>query len=73
MRNLVWVGVVLIALGIAGLVIQNVSYTEKNTVLDVGPLEVKAEEQHNVPIPTIAGVIAILAGVVLVFAARRNA
>jgi hypothetical protein len=73
MRNLVWVGVVLIALGIAGLVIQNVSYTEKNTVLDVGPLEVKAEEQHNVPIPTIAGVIAILAGVVLVFAARRSA
>jgi hypothetical protein len=73
MRNLIWLGVVLIALGIAGLIIQNVQYTEKDTVVDLGPLEVQAEEQHNVPIPTIAGVIAILAGVVLVFAARRNA
>jgi hypothetical protein len=73
MRNLIWLGVVLIALGIAGLIIQNVQYTETDTVVDLGPLEVQAEEQHNVPIPTIAGVIAILAGVVLVFAARRNA
>ena len=73
MRNLVWVGVVLIALGIVGLIVQNVRYTEKDTVLDIGPLEVQAEEQHNVPIPTIAGVIAIIAGMALVFAARRSA
>ena len=73
MRNLVWVGVVLIALGIVGLIVQNVRYTEKDTVLDIGPLEVQAEEQHNVPIPTIAGVIAIIAGMALVFGSRRSA
>jgi hypothetical protein len=73
MRNLAWVGVLLIALGVIGLVVQNISYTETETVLDVGPLELEAEQQRNVPIPTIGGIIAVIAGVVLVIASRRGA
>ena len=56
MRNLLLIGVVLVVLGIAGLIVQNVTFTETKQVLNVGPLQVSAEEQHNVPIPTIAGI-----------------
>jgi LPXTG-motif cell wall-anchored protein len=73
MRNLMMVGVLLVVVGIAGLVIQNVRFTETKNVLDVGPLHVNSEEQHNVPIPTIAGIVAVLAGLGLIFAARRKA
>jgi len=69
---MVFVGVLLVVLGIAGLIVQNVTFTESKEVLDIGPLELRSEEQHNVPIPTIAGVIAVLAGLGIIFASRRS-
>jgi len=73
MKNLMWVGVLLVILGIAGLVMEYVTVTEKRTVVDIGPLELKAEEQHNIPIPTIAGIVAVVAGLVMIVASRRPA
>jgi hypothetical protein len=68
-----WVGVLLVILGIAGLVMEYVTVTEKRTVVDIGPLELKAEEQRNIPIPTIAGIVAVIAGLVIIVASRRPA
>jgi hypothetical protein len=73
MRNLMGVGVLLVVLGIVGLVVQNVHFTETKRVGDSGPLHVNSEEQHNVPIPTIAGIIAVIAGLGMVFASKRGA
>ncbi len=72
MRNLMLAGVVLIVLGIAGLIAQNVSFTETKRVVDLGPLQIRTEEQHNLPIPTIAGIFAVIAGLGMIFAARRS-
>ena len=71
MRPLVIFGVLLIAIGVAGLVIANVSFTEKQFVVDAGPIKVTAEQQHNIPIPSIAGVIAVIAGVGMIFYGRQ--
>ena len=73
MRNLMPIGVVLVVLGIAGLVVQNVNFTETKKVVDIGPLHVTSQEDHNVPIPTIAGIAAVVAGLGLVIASRRQA
>ena len=73
MRNMMMVGVLLVVLGIVGLVVQNFHFTETKKVVDIGPLQVNSEERHNVPIPTIAGIAAILAGLGIVFAAQRKA
>jgi hypothetical protein len=70
-RNLLLIGVLLVVLGIGGLIVQNVTFTETKHVLNVGSLQVTAEEQHNVPIPTIAGIIAVIAGLGMIFASRR--
>ena len=72
MRSMMWIGIVLVLLGVAGLVVQNVRFTETRKVLNVGPLQVNAEEQHNLPIPTVAGVVAVLAGLTLLFVSRRG-
>jgi len=71
MRNLLLIGVVTVVLGIAGLIVQNISFTETKHVLNVGPLQVTAEEQRNMPIPTIAGLAAVIAGLGMIFASRR--
>jgi hypothetical protein len=71
MRHLLLVGFVLVVLGIAGLIVQNVTFTETKQVLNVGSLQISAEEQHNVPIPTIAGLAAVIAGLGMIFASRR--
>jgi len=66
-------GLVLIVLGIAGLFFSRVSWTETKPVVKVGPLEVNSQEDHTVWIPTAAGIVAVLAGVGLVFAGKRTA
>ena len=71
MRNLMLVGVLMVALGIAGLIVQNVRFTETKKVVDLGPIQIRSEEQHNVPIPTIAGIFAVIAGLGMIFASRR--
>lgn len=71
MRPLVIFGTMLIAIGIAGLAIDNISFTEKRTVIDAGPLKVTADQQRTIPIPSIVGVIAIVAGAGMIFFGRQ--
>jgi len=73
MKPIAVLGVVLIVAGVAGLFFSHVSWTETKPVAKIGPVEVNHQEDHTVWIPTAAGVIAVLAGVGLVFAARRAA
>ena len=71
MRPLVIFGVLLIAIGIAGLLIDNISFTEKRVVVHAGPIKVTADQQRTIPIPSIAGVIAVIAGVGMIFYGRQ--
>ncbi|MEI7875506.1 MAG: hypothetical protein WCK95_25505 [Alphaproteobacteria bacterium] len=71
MKPIAVLGVLLIAIGIAGLVIANISFTEKKVVVDAGPLKITADQQRNIPIPTIAGVIAVVVGAGLLFYGRK--
>jgi Na+-transporting methylmalonyl-CoA/oxaloacetate decarboxylase gamma subunit len=73
MRAPVIVGVVLIVLGILALAYQGISYTTEETVVDIGPLEAKAEERNTIPLPPILGVLALAGGVVLVIFGSRRA
>lgn len=65
-------GIVLIVLGLAALAYQGFSYTSRETVIDIGPIKATADTQKTVPIPPIAGIIAVVAGVALVFAGKRG-
>ena len=71
MRPIAILGVLLIAIGVAGLLIANISFTEKTVIVDAGPLKVTADQQRTIPIPTIAGVIAVVVGAGLLFYGRK--
>ena len=65
------VGVVLILLGLLALVYGGISYTKREKVVDIGPIEASTTERHHVPIPPIAGGLAVAAGAVILIAGRK--
>lgn len=73
MRNLSALGVVLVVLGVGGLLLGHFSYTDTKPVLDAGPIHITSQENHYVSIPTIAGIVVLLAGLGLIVMGRRAA
>lgn len=65
MSRLTLIGVVLVVLGLAGFLFPRIVFTEQETVIDAGPLQVEAERERTVTIPDIASGAAVAAGVIL--------
>jgi uncharacterized membrane protein HdeD (DUF308 family) len=65
-------GVLLIVAGVLALAYQRMSYTTRETVLDLGPLEATTESRKVIPLPPIIGVAVVTGGVVFLLAARKR-
>jgi len=66
------VGVILIVIALISFIWGGVSYTREEQVLDVGPFEATAETRETIPLPPIIGGVALVAGIVLLLAGRRQ-
>jgi len=64
-------GVLLIVAGLVGLLYGGFSYTKRDKIIDLGPIEATKTETKTVPLPPIIGALALIGGVVLVV--RREA
>jgi uncharacterized membrane protein len=67
------VGILLIILGIVGLAFGGFSFTHKEKVVDLGPIQASADKKESVPVPPILGGLAIVGGVVLLASSARRA
>ena len=72
MKPIAIAGVVLIVLGLATLVYRGVTYTSRETVVDIGPITATAERQKTLPIPPLLGILAVAGGVALMVAGARE-
>lgn len=73
MKTATIIGIILIVLGVLGFIFKGITYTEKEEVADLGPIELQSEEQETIPIPEILSGIAVVGGIVLVaVGARKN-
>jgi uncharacterized membrane protein HdeD (DUF308 family) len=72
MKPVAIIGIVLIVVGLAALAYQGVTYTTRETVLDIGPIHATAEREKTVPLPPVLGIVAVAGGVVLVIAGVRK-
>ncbi|OFW18842.1 MAG: DUF3185 domain-containing protein [Acidobacteria bacterium RIFCSPLOWO2_02_FULL_65_29] len=72
MRHMTIVGVVLIMLGVVALLYQGITYTSRETVLDIGPLHATADRQKTLPLPPVLGITAVAGGVVLLLGGVRK-
>ena len=73
MKNLLLASILMIILRVVALTYQGITYTTTEKAIDIGPLQITAERTHTIPLLPILGVTAIVGGVVLLLASRRNA
>ena len=59
------IAIILIALGITTFAYQDITYTTREKVVDLGPIQVTSETTKTFPLPPIVGGIALVGGIVL--------
>jgi len=59
-------GVILIVIGLIGLAYGGFTYKTREKIIDIGPIQATQEKTHQVPLPPIAGALALIGGIVLV-------
>jgi hypothetical protein len=67
------VGILLIVLGVIGLAYGGITYTHKEKVVDIGPIQATTEKHERIPLPPIVGGLSLVAGVVLLVAGAKRA
>ena len=66
------VGIILIVVGVLALVYQGVTYTTRENVFKLGPIEANKETRKTVPLPPVIGGVALVAGIALVVVGGRK-
>ena len=72
MKPIALFGVVLIVLGLVALVYQGITYTSRETVIDIGPLHATADRERTLPLSPVLGIVAVAGGVALLVAGARK-
>jgi len=65
-------GIFLIVIGLVAFVYQGITYTTREKVAEVGPVEVTTEKKKTIPLPPIVGVIALVNGIVLLVVEKKK-
>ena len=65
-------GIILIVLGLVGLAWGGFTYTTREKVVDIGPIHATRDKTHNVPLPPIAGALALIGGIVLLVVRKKE-
>jgi uncharacterized membrane protein len=66
------VGLLLIVLGAIALIWGGITYTRREEIVDVGPVEIHANKKERIPLPPILGAIALVGGIVLLASGGRR-
>jgi len=65
-------GIALVVIGIVALVWGGVFWTNRETVIDAGPLQVTADQREGIALPPVLGAIALVGGIVLLVVPLRR-
>ncbi len=63
---------ILIALGVVVFAYQSITYTTREKVVDIGPVQMTTEKTKTISLPPILGGIALVGGIVLLVAGARK-
>ena len=65
-------GLVLIILGIIALTYQGITYTTREKVIDLGPLQATVDTKQTLPLPPLVGGLALVGGIALLLVGARR-
>ena len=72
MKPIMLIGLVLIGLGAVALTYEGISYTSREKIIDIGPLEASANTKKTIPLSPLFGGLALAGGVLLVLVGRKK-
>ena len=73
MRNpITLVGIALVLLGIVAFVYQGITYTSREKIIDIGPIQATADTQKTIPLSPLLGGLALVGGIVLVVVGAKK-
>ena len=72
MKPTILIGIVLIVLGVLILTYHGITYTTRQKVFQIGPLETTRKTEKTVPLPPILGGLALAGGIVLVILGAKK-
>ena len=72
MRAATIVGIVLAIIGVISLAYQGITYTTRETAVDLGPIEIVDEDRKTIPLPPILGALALAGGITLLAVGARK-
>ena len=72
MKTNTLLGIILIVVGIVAFAYQGITYTTREKVVDLGPIQMTAEKTKTLPLPPIVGAIALVGGIVLLVVGSRK-
>jgi len=66
------IGIALIILGIVALAYRGITYTQREKIVDIGPLQATADREKTIPLPPILGGLSLVGGIVLVTVGSKS-
>lgn len=66
------IAIILIAVGVVVFTYQGITYTTREKIVDLGPIQMTAEKTKTLPLPPILGAIALVGGIVLLVVGNRK-
>ena len=72
MKPTVIIAIILIVIGIVAFGYQGITYTTREKVVDLGPVQITAEKTKTFPLPPIVGAIALAGGIGLLVMGRKK-
>jgi len=66
------VAIALVVLGIVALLYGGITYTKREKILDIGPIEATTQTRETIPLPPVLGALAIVGGIALYVVAGRK-
>jgi uncharacterized membrane protein len=66
------VGIALIVLGIVAFAYQGITYTSREKIIDVGPLQASVDTKKTIPLSPLLGGLVLVGGIVLVVVGAKK-
>ena len=67
-----WIGLVLVIVGIVAFVNGGFFWTDRDTVLDAGPIQVTTEDREGIRLPVALGAVLVVGGILLLVIPDRR-
>ena len=72
MKTYTLLGIVLIVVGIIAFVYQGITYTTREKVVDLGPIQMTADRSRTIPLTPVVGAIALVGGIALLVTGSKK-